>query len=122
MKKLCGLLLFLFAFLFVAGAKAQETPDWTNPFPPYRIIGNIYYVGSQGLAVYLIATPQGNILINSNLEKSVPMIRESVEKDSSDQPCALGSLFRQRGDQGIDRREVHGNGRGRARNRGGRQG
>ncbi len=80
MKKLCGLLLFLFAFLFVAGAKAQETPDWTNPFPPYRIIGNIYYVGSQGLAVYLIATPQGNILINSNLEKSVPMIRESVEK------------------------------------------
>jgi metallo-beta-lactamase class B len=37
-------------------------------------------VGSQGLASYLITTPQGNILINSNLEKSVPMIRESVEK------------------------------------------
>ena len=40
----------------------------------------IYYVGSQGLASYLITTPQGNILINSNLEKSVPMIRESMEK------------------------------------------
>ena len=62
------------------GVAAQEAPDWTNPFPPYRIIGNIYYVGSQGLAVYLITTPQGNILINSNLEKSVPMIRDSVEK------------------------------------------
>ena len=66
--------------MFAGGAQAQEPPDWTNPFPPYRIIGNIYYVGSQGLGVYLITTPQGNILINSNLEKSVPMIRESVEK------------------------------------------
>ena len=66
--------------LFAASARTQEALDWTNPFPPYRIIGNIYYVGSQGLASYLITTPQGNILINSNLEKSVPMIRESVEK------------------------------------------
>jgi len=66
--------------MFACRAFAQETPEWTNEFPPYRIIGNIYYVGSQGLASYLITTPQGNILINSNLEKSVPMIKESVEK------------------------------------------
>ncbi len=70
----------MFLLAFAGGALAQEAPDWTNPFPPYRIIGNIYYVGSQGLASYLITTPQGNILINSNLEKSVPMIRASVEK------------------------------------------
>jgi metallo-beta-lactamase class B len=73
-------LIFLFLLVFAGGALAQEPPDWTNPFPPYKIIGNIYYVGSQGLGVYLITTPQGNILINSNLEKSVPMIRESIEK------------------------------------------
>jgi metallo-beta-lactamase class B len=73
-------LFFLFLLTFAGRAFAQEAPDWTNPFPPYRIIGNLYYVGSQGLAVYLITTPQGNILINSNLEKSVPMIRENVEK------------------------------------------
>src|SRR4029077_18319831 len=72
--------IFMFLLVFAASARAQEAPDWTNPFPPYRIIGNVYYVGSQGLASYLIATPQGNILINSNLEKSVPMIRASVEK------------------------------------------
>ena len=72
--------MLVFMLVIAGGALAQEAPDWTNPFPPYRIIGNIYYVGSQGLAVYLITTPQGNILINSNLEKSVPMIRESVEK------------------------------------------
>jgi metallo-beta-lactamase class B len=44
------------------------------------MIGNIYYVGSRGLASYLIATPAGHILINSNLRTSVPLIRESVEK------------------------------------------
>jgi metallo-beta-lactamase class B len=59
---------------------AQETPDWTEPFPPYRVIGNLYYVGSRGLASYLITTPEGHILINSSLESSVPLIRESVEK------------------------------------------
>ena len=80
MAKLFRLLIFVFVFAFAGSALAQETPDWTNPFPPYRIIGNIYYVESQGLASYLITTPQGNILINSNLEKSVPMIRESIEK------------------------------------------
>jgi metallo-beta-lactamase class B len=74
------LLVFVFLFLVAGGAHAQEAPDWTNPFPPFHIIANIYYVGSQGLASYLITTPQGNILINSNLEKSVPMIRDSVEK------------------------------------------
>jgi metallo-beta-lactamase class B len=80
MAKSFRFLIFVLLLVFAAGARAQEAPDWTNPFSPYRIIGNIYYVGSQGLASYLIATPQGNILINSNLEKSVPMIRESVEK------------------------------------------
>jgi metallo-beta-lactamase class B len=80
MIKRFSLLIFTFLFLFAGRALAQEAPDWTNPFPPYRIIGNIYYVGSQGLASYLITTPQGNILINSSLEKSVPLIRYSVEK------------------------------------------
>jgi metallo-beta-lactamase class B len=80
MAKALRLMIFLVSLLFASSALAQEAPDWTNPFPPYRIIGNIYYVGSQGLAAYLITTPQGNILINSNLEKSVPMIRDSVEK------------------------------------------
>ena len=80
MPKIFRLLIFVIALVFARGVAAQEAADWTNPFPPYRIIGNLYYVGSQGLAAYLITTPQGNILINSNLEKSVPMIRESVEK------------------------------------------
>lgn len=62
-------------------AEDQATPpDWTEPFPPFHIAGNLYYVGSKGLANYLITTPQGNILINSDLEANVPMIRTSIEK------------------------------------------
>jgi metallo-beta-lactamase class B len=53
--------------------------DWTEPFPAFRIAGNLYYVGSRGLASYLITTPEGHILINSNMEANVPMIRTSVE-------------------------------------------
>jgi metallo-beta-lactamase class B len=59
---------------------AQANSDWNEPFPPHRVIGNIYYVGTRGLASYLITTPEGSILINSSLESSVPMIRASVEK------------------------------------------
>lgn len=60
-------------------AKAQN-PEWTEPFPPHRIMGNLYYVGSKDLASYLVTTPEGNILINSSLESSVPLIKASVEK------------------------------------------
>ena len=57
----------------------QPNPAWTRPFPAFRIAGNLYYVGSEDLASYLIATPRGLILINSSLEASVPLIRKSVE-------------------------------------------
>jgi metallo-beta-lactamase class B len=90
----------LFVLAFAGGASAQVTaqaanpqatnlpatppvpysPDWTVPFPPFHIIGNIYYVGSKGLANFLITTPQGNILINSDLVANVPMIKASIEK------------------------------------------
>ena len=80
-----GLAITLFGTLVVAMALtgalfAQNSPDWTEPFPPFRIAGNLYYVGSKGLANYLITTPRGHILINSDLEANVPLIRASVEK------------------------------------------
>jgi metallo-beta-lactamase class B len=63
-----------------SGNAAPGSPDWSQPFPPHRMIGNMYYVGSRGLASYLITTPAGHILINSNLKTSVPLIRASIEK------------------------------------------
>src|SRR5277367_440472 len=44
--------------------------DMTTPFPPHRVIGNIYYVGTKSLASFLIVTTQGNILINSTYERN----------------------------------------------------
>ena len=70
----------ILALIVVAGeAPPPVQQDWTEPFPAFRIAGNLYYVGSKGLASYLITTPEGHILINSNLEASVRMTRESVE-------------------------------------------
>lgn len=59
----------------VGSPEAQNTA-----FPPHKIAGNLYYVGTQSLASFLITTPEGNILINSDYERNVPTIRESVEK------------------------------------------
>ncbi|HEY0430496.1 MAG TPA: MBL fold metallo-hydrolase, partial [Pyrinomonadaceae bacterium] len=63
-----------------SGRTYAQANDWTDPFPPFKIADNLYYVGSKGLASYLITTPQGHILINSDLEESVPLLRSSVEK------------------------------------------
>jgi metallo-beta-lactamase class B len=62
------------------GRAFAQSNDWTVPFPPFRIAGNLYYIGSKGLASYLITSSAGHILINSDLEANVPMLRASVEK------------------------------------------
>jgi metallo-beta-lactamase class B len=55
------------------------TPEeQTNQFPPHKIIGNIYYVGTGSLASFLVVTPDGDILINSTYERTVPVIQKSV--------------------------------------------
>ena len=70
----------LLATAVLAGRAAAQSADWTEPFPPFRIAENLYYVGSKGLANYLVTTPKGHILINSDLEANVPLIRASIEK------------------------------------------
>ncbi len=92
----CILLFLLTALAAVAQNKQakQAKTDWNAPFPPHKVIGNIYYVGSAELASFLITTPQGNILINSDFESTVPVIRASVEKlgfKFSDIKILLGS-------------------------------
>jgi metallo-beta-lactamase class B len=67
-------------FVFVAPLLAQTNPDWHGAFPAFKIAGNLFYVGTADLAVYLINTPQGNILINSDFPEDVPLIRKSIEQ------------------------------------------
>lgn len=68
------------ALLLTVRSHAADPPEWTQPFPPFHIAGNLYYVGSADLAAYLLTTPQGNILINSNLQSSPDQIKQAVEK------------------------------------------
>jgi metallo-beta-lactamase class B len=54
-------------------------PEWVRDFPPFRIAGNLYYVGTYDLACYFITTPAGNILINTGLPGSDTLIRRHIE-------------------------------------------
>ena len=67
------------SLLCVTQSSAQIRPEWTKPLPAFRIAGSLFYVGSEDLASYLIVTPKGDILINSNLASSPPLIKKSVE-------------------------------------------
>jgi metallo-beta-lactamase class B len=63
-------------------------------FPPHKVIANIWYVGTESLASFLVTTPQGHILINSSYEENVPVILASVEKlgfKAADIKILLGS-------------------------------
>ena len=83
-RRLAGLTLLV--FMAALPLSAMGSPAWTTPFPPFRIAGNLYYVGSKDLAAYLIVTPKGLILINANLQSSPPLIEKSVR--------ALGFRFK----------------------------
>src|SRR3982074_3075893 len=73
--------LLMFGSLALASpVLAQSDPNWTRPFPPFRIIGNIFWVGSYDLSTYLITTPQGNILINTGVADTAKQIKANVEQ------------------------------------------
>jgi metallo-beta-lactamase class B len=72
--------LVLLAFLIQGRAHAEVPASWTTALAPFQIADNLYYVGSQELASYLVVTPEGNILINANLASAPAQIRASVEK------------------------------------------
>jgi len=57
-----------------------NTEQQNKQFPPHKIIGNVYYVGTESLSSFLVTTPQGHILINSIFERNIPTIQDSVHK------------------------------------------
>ncbi|MEE2776796.1 MAG: subclass B3 metallo-beta-lactamase [Acidobacteriota bacterium] len=70
---ICGLVLAMSAPL------AGQPEGWTRPFPGHRVIGNLYAVGTYDLAVFLITSEEGHILINTGIETSTAQIRDNVE-------------------------------------------
>jgi len=71
-----------FTSSLAAAQKVQEPKtdtSWVRSYQPFRIAGNLYYVGTYDLACYLITTPQGNILINTGLAASAAQIKNNIE-------------------------------------------
>ncbi len=66
--------------LSLAGQDKSVNLNWNKPLEPHHVAGNIYYVGTNFLASFLFVTPEGGILLNSDYEESIPLIRASVEK------------------------------------------
>lgn len=66
--------------LLVPSAVSAQPPGWNDPFPPHKVMDNLYYVGTAQLASFLITTPDGHILQASNYESSVPVIKAAVEE------------------------------------------
>jgi Zn-dependent hydrolases, including glyoxylases len=72
----------LFCFL-PTGVQAQRdevSRSWNRPVKPFRIIGNVYYVGASEVSSYLITTPRGHILLDSGFSETVPLIRENLKQ------------------------------------------
>jgi metallo-beta-lactamase class B len=78
------LLSLLIVLLFVVSqliAQANETDrSWNQPVEPFKIAGNVYYVGANEITSYLITTPKGHILLDSGFKETVPQIKANVAK------------------------------------------
>ena len=64
----------------VSGASAYDNPAWTEAQAPFHIVGDVYYVGSKGLAAYLITSPQGHVLIDGTVAENAPMIEANIRR------------------------------------------
>ncbi|HEX6210662.1 MAG TPA: subclass B3 metallo-beta-lactamase [Methylomirabilota bacterium] len=62
----------------VAGAQGFDSSSWKRPFEPFRIIGNIHYVGTEELGAFLITTPEGHLLLDGVLPESAALLEESI--------------------------------------------
>ncbi|HJQ68878.1 MAG TPA: subclass B3 metallo-beta-lactamase [Blastocatellia bacterium] len=84
LQLISSIALLLFAFVCPAGSQSTQLDDvsksWNQPIKPYRVIGNIYYVGAAEVSSFLITTPAGHILLDSGFAETVPQIKENVAK------------------------------------------
>jgi metallo-beta-lactamase class B len=69
----------LMALAAASSALAADPPDWWAPVKPFRIAGNIYYVGTKGLAAYLIVSQRGAILVDGTLARNAGLIERNVQ-------------------------------------------
>jgi metallo-beta-lactamase class B len=79
MRRLSLLLTLSLACCPVLAQAPQSQTDWNAPFPPHKVMDNLYFVGTAQLGSFLIVTPAGDILVNSDFESTVPVLEKNVE-------------------------------------------
>lgn len=67
------------AALPVLAQDAAQRAEWNEPFAPFRIIGNVHYVGTRGLGAYLVTGPRGHVLVDGGLPESAPLIAANIK-------------------------------------------
>jgi metallo-beta-lactamase class B len=90
MRRLAGTLILL----ALAPLNAWSQTGWYDPFPPHRVMDNLYFVGTAGLGTFLVTTSEGHMLINSDFERTIPLIEGSISElgfDIGDVRIILGS-------------------------------
>ena len=60
-------------------AAAQDKTTWTRPVKPFRIVGNIYYVGTEGIAAYLVTSGHRAVLLDATLAENAPLIERNIQ-------------------------------------------
>lgn len=53
---------------------------WNDPVEPFRVAGNVYYVGAAEVSAFLITTPKGHILLDGGFVETAPLVRDSIQK------------------------------------------
>jgi metallo-beta-lactamase class B len=83
-RRLVVFFLVLLPSLCPSLSHAQSNDDtrrsWNQPVKPFRVVGNIYYVGASEVASFLIVSPKGHILLDSGFEETVPLIKDNVKE------------------------------------------
>ena len=80
---MCAAVLVMTTMAIPAGALGQRDDlgrSMNRPVDPFRIIGNIYYVGASDITSYLLVTTQGDILLDGGFVETAPMIEANIQK------------------------------------------
>src|SRR5687768_14084764 len=78
--KIIAAVLLAFTALLACAQSDPVSRSWNQPVPPFRITGNLYYVGATDITSYLITTPKGHIVIDGGFEETAPMILANIAR------------------------------------------
>lgn len=79
-NKITLIFIILFIVFSVAAQKTERDREWNKPIEPFKLIGNVYYVGVSEITSFLITTPKGHILIDGGFAETAPIIKANIAK------------------------------------------